>query len=169
MSDNESNATPEDETAEAASNASANETTGDEPEIHVDEDWKSQVEAEREAAEQQAGPQDGSQSAEPSAPPASLELLITTMAAQGVSSLGLAPDPMTQKSSINLSLAKFHIDMLTMLEEKTEGNRSEAEEELLGNTLHELRMLYVAVSKSPEKFAAAGGDQDDAGPSIVTP
>ena len=138
----------------------------EEPKIIVDEDWKSQVEAERHQAEEPTTEEE----AGPKFPPPSLELLISTMATQAVMSLGLAPDPMTQKAAVNLEMAKFHIDMLGVLESKTSGNRSPEEEKLVTDSLHELRMLYVNVSKSPEQFAPpAEEDDEDKGPSIVTP
>jgi len=61
--------------------------------------------------------------------------------------LGEMPDPMTNKTAINLPLAKQTIDILAMLEKKTSGNLDEDEENLLKNLLYELRIKYVALSK----------------------
>ena len=47
----------------------------------------------------------------------------------------------------NLTLAKQTIDVLEMLEQKTQGNLTEEESKLLGNLLYDLRMRYVEVSK----------------------
>ena len=57
--------------------------------------------------------------------------------------LGLIEDPATGQKSKNLPMAKQTIDLLSMLEEKTKGNLSEQEENILKNLLYELRMLYV--------------------------
>jgi hypothetical protein len=54
-------------------------------------------------------------------------------------------DPATRKKVKSLSLAKQTIDILGMLEEKTQGNLSTDEENLLENILHELRLMYVRV------------------------
>lgn len=58
--------------------------------------------------------------------------------------LGLVPDPVTKKSEPNLLLAKHTIDTLGILSEKTKGNLSADEEELLGGLLHDLRLKYLA-------------------------
>lgn len=61
--------------------------------------------------------------------------------------LGLLEDPGTGKKEKNLPMAKQTIDMLTMLEEKTRGNLTSDEENILRNILYELRMLYVKEKK----------------------
>lgn len=57
--------------------------------------------------------------------------------------LGIINDPTSGKNVKNLSLAKQTIDILGMLEEKTRGNLSRDEENMLKNILYDLRMLYV--------------------------
>ena len=57
--------------------------------------------------------------------------------------LGLIEDPATGKKDKNLSIAKQTIDILGMLEEKTSGNLSKEEEDMLKNILYDLRILYV--------------------------
>ena len=57
--------------------------------------------------------------------------------------LGVIEDPATQKKMKSLPLAKQTIDILGMLEEKTQGNLSTDEENLLKNILHDLRLMYV--------------------------
>ena len=47
-----------------------------------------------------------------------------------------------------LDHAKFNIDLLDMLEQKTKGNLTPSEATLISKLLHELRMVFVAVSKS---------------------
>ncbi len=47
------------------------------------------------------------------------------------------------KTEKNLSMAKQTIDILSMLEEKTAGNLSKDEEDLLKNILYDLRIIYV--------------------------
>ena len=46
----------------------------------------------------------------------------------------------------DLELAKYNIDMLETLQEKTKGNLTEHEEKVLENTLGQVRMAYVKVA-----------------------
>ncbi len=57
--------------------------------------------------------------------------------------LGVLADPMTGEKSKNLSLAKQTIDVLGMLEEKTQGNLNADEANMLKSILYDLRILYV--------------------------
>jgi hypothetical protein len=57
--------------------------------------------------------------------------------------LGLMDDPGTGKKVKNLPLAKQTIDILGLLEEKTRGNLSREEEDMLKHILYDLRILYV--------------------------
>ncbi|MGA1844137.1 MAG: DUF1844 domain-containing protein [bacterium] len=61
--------------------------------------------------------------------------------------LGEIPDPTTNQNEPNLPLAKQTIDLIAMLKEKTEGNRTEDEDKLLDEMLYSLRMRYIAVSQ----------------------
>src|SRR5882724_5292820 len=47
----------------------------------------------------------------------------------------------------DLPMAKHTIDILSMLEEKTRGNLTSAEEKLMQSLLYDLRLRYVNVSK----------------------
>jgi hypothetical protein len=122
-------------------------TENDQPEkkIIVDEDWKSQVQAEKEAARHAEEPK----TPEPSAgntpmPPADFGFLIGTLYIQGAMALGLLLNPATKKPEVRLDQAKHAIDLLTMLEQKTQGNRTPQESSELETVLHELRMAYVS-------------------------
>jgi len=77
-------------------------------------------------------------------PVASLEMLLMTHHTQAVMALGMMPDPMTGETSANKDAAKFHIDMLSVIEEKTKGNLTSEESEALSSILHQLRMAFFA-------------------------
>ena len=47
----------------------------------------------------------------------------------------------------DMPLAKHTIDILSMLEEKTKGNLTSAEEKLIQSLLYDLRLRYVNASK----------------------
>ncbi|MBD3306878.1 DUF1844 domain-containing protein [candidate division KSB3 bacterium] len=63
-------------------------------------------------------------------------------------SLGIVPDPVTQQQQKELSHAKYNIDLLGVLQDKTQGNLTQEEAQTLDQMLYELRMLYVEVKKS---------------------
>lgn len=56
---------------------------------------------------------------------------------------GDLPDPVTKKADKNLAAAKQTIDILGMLQEKTAGNLTADEKNILDAALFELRMRYV--------------------------
>lgn len=121
-----------------------------EKKLVIDEDWKSQVEAEREAArhaQEPPKPAEPSSDARMPLPPADFAFLIGTLYIQGALGLGLLPNPVTKKAEVQLSQAKHAIDLLTMLEQKTQGNRTPQETEELSAALHELRMAFIAAQQ----------------------
>jgi len=63
--------------------------------------------------------------------------------------LGDVADPATgQRSEVTLPAAQQIIDILALLEEKTRGNLSAEERQLLEQALYELRLRFVEVAKS---------------------
>lgn len=115
------------------------------PKLIIDEDWKSQVQAEKEALERQKEHPPRPQPAAGPLPPATLAMLLTTLATQALVGLGQIPHPLSGKAEIQLDEAKHFIDTLEMLEAKTAGNRTPEEDRLLENLLHELRLGFVEV------------------------
>jgi hypothetical protein len=63
---------------------------------------------------------------------------------QGLVLLGEVPNPMNNKKEQDLEGARHTIEILTMLEQKTKGNLSKEEDQLLGSVLYELRMKFMA-------------------------
>src|SRR5207248_3886626 len=61
--------------------------------------------------------------------------------------LGQIPNPQTGKGEVDLELAKMFIDQLGMIQEKTRGNLTNEEGAVLKNTLANLQMAFVEVSK----------------------
>lgn len=121
------------------------------PKIHVDSDWKAQAQAEKEKLSEQAK-QAEAEGGTPGAgqmPPANLETLVSTMATQALFALGAIPDPATGQRYQSLDLARHHIDMINVVSEKTEGNLTEEEAEMLKQTLYELRQAYIKISSAP--------------------
>src|SRR3954465_6409796 len=65
--------------------------------------------------------------------------------------LGQIPNPQSGEGEVNLELAKMFIDQLGMIQEKTRGNLSNEEATVLRNTLSNLQMAFVEVSRSAGK------------------
>ncbi|MBN1553179.1 MAG: DUF1844 domain-containing protein [Phycisphaerae bacterium] len=139
----------------------ADESNGnaDAPKIIVDDDWKTQAQAEKEklAEEAKAG-----KTSEPPAgdaadqdedgqpreiPPAGFVSLVNTIAMQTMMALGGVEDPETKKRYVDLGVAKYHIDTLAMLQEKTQGNLSDDEARLLDRALYDLRTGFVQIAQ----------------------
>jgi Domain of unknown function (DUF1844) len=117
----------------------------DEKKIFIDEDWKSQVEAEKAAFAGQADPAASADAAGQELPPASFEMLVTTFATEAMVALGQLPNPFTNEHAINWDHARYTIDMLQVLEDKTKGNLSADEAAVLEGLLHQLRMAFVTL------------------------
>jgi hypothetical protein len=130
----------------------------DGPKIHIDSDWKAQAQAEKQrlAEKSKAAPAAGKPGATGAGapggggggglPPANFETLVSTMVTQALFAMGAIPDPRTGQRMQHLDLARHHIDMLTVLEEKTKGNLTEDEANMLGGALYELRTRYIQMS-----------------------
>jgi len=76
------------------------------------------------------------------------KFFVTTLSLQATIFLGQIANPATQQIEEDLPQAKFIIDTLGMLQEKTKGNLSKEEGDLLENLLYELRSVYVNKTKT---------------------
>lgn len=79
---------------------------------------------------------------------ASFSTLLYSLGSAAAMSLGLVPDPQTNETSVNLTVAQFNIDMLQVLEQKTKGNLSKEETDFLKHLLGDLQIKYVEISKN---------------------
>ena len=61
--------------------------------------------------------------------------------------LGEIADPQSGEKKKDLALAKQTIDIITLLKDKTEGNLTEEEKNLLEHLLYDLRMRFVKASQ----------------------
>ena len=68
---------------------------------------------------------------------------LSSLAYQVMIFLGEIPNPMTNMPEANVEQAKFIIDTLTVLREKTKGNLSKKENDFLNGSLYQLQMKYV--------------------------
>ncbi len=107
----------------------------DEKSKNIDESWKETVQKEKENLKKEG-------KFIPETP--DFGFFITTLALQAAIFLGQMENPSTNKKEENLPQAKFIIDTLGMLKEKTKGNLTEEENQMAENLLYELRTQYIA-------------------------
>ncbi len=129
----------------------------DAPKIIVDEDWKAEAQKEKEilVAQEEAEKvveekDEQKKQTRGHVPPGNFAALVSTLATQAVYSMGLMPVEGQEKPQADLEIARFNIDMLATVEEKSKGNLSEEEERVIKSTLSELRMTYVKLAGAPE-------------------
>ncbi len=125
----------------------------DKPKIIVDDDWKSQAQAEKEKLAHevdQAGP--GGSAGEREMPPASFATLVGSILSQIFMALGGYEDPRTKRRYVDLELAKHLVDTLVVLEGKTKNNLTDEEKRLLDHALYEARMQYVQIAQAATKI-----------------
>jgi hypothetical protein len=139
-------------------------------EFRSDEDWKNRVKAEDAARDQQfrhpneaAAPAgENAEQAEPEPltssddtippelPSPTFGSLLGMLSTEAMVALGIIPHPMTQKAELQLPMARYLIDLLALLEQKTVGNLTKEESTTLDETLHSLRMTFIQRSKVQE-------------------
>ena len=93
------------------------------------------------AADAASKPQDG---AEKSRPPIDFPSYILGYYTQGLVLLGEVPNPYTNKKEEDVESARNIIDVLALLEQKTKGNLSVEENQILESVLYELRMKFMS-------------------------
>lgn len=76
-------------------------------------------------------------------PTVNFSTFILSLASSALVQLGEVPNPETGATEKNSELARHTIDILTMLEEKTQSNLDAEEARLLHDLLYELRMKFV--------------------------
>ena len=80
-------------------------------------------------------------------PPANFLMFVSSLATQAMVHLGAIPDPVTGQTAEDLDHAKYMIDLLDLLQEKTKGNLDDQEAQTLKSVLYDLRMTYVQKTK----------------------
>ncbi|MHC4725659.1 MAG: DUF1844 domain-containing protein [Planctomycetota bacterium] len=128
----------------------AKEEKKEEKKIIVDEDWKAEAQKEKEIlAAQEAAEKEKKQEEKQSRgplPEGNFAALVSMLTTQALFALGLLHVKGQEEKEPDLEMAKYNIDILETIQEKTKGNLTEEEETVLTNTLNELRMGYVRVA-----------------------
>ena len=99
--------------------------------------------AEAEPQEENEKPDAEAQEPPPQFPEINFATFVASLNASALMQLGAIEDPTTGTKNKNLPMAKQTIDILSMMQEKTSGNLTPEEENLLKNILYDLRLMYV--------------------------
>ncbi|HEY8903068.1 MAG TPA: DUF1844 domain-containing protein [Chthoniobacterales bacterium] len=83
---------------------------------------------------------------------------IMMQAQQAALFLGRLPNPQSGKPEPNLEIARMFIDQLEMIREKTRGNLTHEESEILGSIISDLQLGYVQASGQPTAAATPQAD-----------
>ena len=143
------------------------------PKLQIDSDWKAQAQKEKERLAKQE--QDKAKSTPPNRaedaagkeragdgpagpgglPKADFRTLVGMLAQQAIMGLGVMADQQTGRVVVDLEGARFSIDLIDVLEQKTKNNLSKEEEDELKQILAELRSRYVQISNLVARQMAA--------------
>lgn len=74
---------------------------------------------------------------------ANFSTLIMSLGSSALIGLGLSPNPSNGQIEKDLKMAEFNIDLLKILQTKTEGNLTKEESDFLKNILSDLQMQFV--------------------------
>lgn len=79
--------------------------------------------------------------------PAQFSTLVISLASSSLMALGVEQNPQTGTIEKDLNLARFNIDLLNILKEKTKNNLNDDEQRLLDSVISDLQLKFVEVSK----------------------
>lgn len=116
------------------------------PPKKIDEDWKAQVEKEKRQMAAEA--KDRESTAQETGAETPFAMFVSSLALQAAMALGEGADPLTGARKPDPRQAKYLIETLAMLEEKTKNNLTPEESEMLGALLYELRMKFVEKTRA---------------------
>jgi hypothetical protein len=77
-------------------------------------------------------------------------IFLSSLGMQAMIALGKLENPLTKQIEKNYEQARFLIDTLAIIKEKTINNLAQEEQALLDDYLFNLRMLYLELKKEPD-------------------
>ncbi len=86
-------------------------------------------------------------------PEASLSALFHILAEQALLAMGMPHPMLKEPPPANPQAARFFVDLLALVQDKTEGRRSPAESKELDDLLHQLRMRALDLNTTGAKGA----------------
>ncbi len=75
---------------------------------------------------------------------ANFSTLVLSIASSAAMALGLAPNPASGKIEKNAEMARFNIDLLRMLRDKTKGNLTADEQKFIESVVTDLQMKFIS-------------------------
>jgi hypothetical protein len=129
------------------------------PEKKVDTSWKEEMRREREAAKAKAAAEPSPAAGEKGSaaggagPTETSKVFVNFVAGliqQVLMQLGKMENPFAAGGEIDLEGARYTIDLLGVLQEKTKGNLSAKESQILAESIRDLRLHYVETVKAVE-------------------
>ncbi len=86
---------------------------------------------------------------------ANFNALVVSIASSATVFMGLVPHPGTNEKKVDLNTARFNIDLLLMLQDKTKGNLDAGENEFLSKVVQDLQIKFVAEKQKAADAKAA--------------
>jgi signal recognition particle GTPase len=122
------------------SSVGSNSGSATESKKKIDQAWKQKVKAEKERAREEREKKE-----EPirQYPEASFGNFVAGLATQALVAMGEIENPITGKLEKDLGQARYTIDVMQILREKTKGNLTEEEERILQELLYQVQMAFV--------------------------
>ena len=140
---------PEPTAAVTPEPAAAAQTTGvtEESQATPEPEVSASTEQESPAAEEEFTEEDLADARDP----ASFMNFLMLLAQNAASTLGMVEHPVTHQRDVDIDAGKHWIDVLGMLQKKTDGNLTPQEKRMLEGLLADLRMQYVSLVNSPQQ------------------
>lgn len=116
------------------------------------DEWKEKAQQEKEELERKFREEKERQFRFPTE--VSFSRFVADMAANALIALGEEENPLTGKKEVDLPQAKYVIDIIGMLKEKTKGNLTDDETALIDSLLTDLRLRFVETHKRLKEEAS---------------
>ena len=120
----------------------------EEKKLIIDDDWKHEAQKEKEILEAQEKEAKAKKQQAPTLPDADFQGLLSVFATQAYLALGLLKTSEDAEPIQDFPMAKYNIDMLAVIQDKTQGNLSDDETQMLEEAVSNLRMAFVQLSGS---------------------
>lgn len=104
----------------------------------LDDEWKNQCDKEKEEARK----------SEQTYHQPTFSIFLSSLSMQAMIAMGKVENPLTKKIESNPEQARFLIDTLDIIKEKTKNNLTTEEATLLDDYLFNLRMMYIEGKKN---------------------
>lgn len=111
--------------------------------LHIDGDWKTEAAREKDLLAEQERKDQSKAAATPGTASTTFLELVNLITMQAAVALGGVQGPGGEQIPPNPLAARHFIDLLEVLQKKTEGNLTDEERRALDGVLYELRMQYV--------------------------